>query len=583
MTTSLIDAESLLALEIGSVTTRAVLFDVVEGRYRYLGAGSAPTTAGAPFHNIIDGVRGALNELQQVTGRTFIGADGQLMTPARPDGSGVDACVASLSVGPPLKVLAVGLLEDVSTESAQNLATTTYAQVIETMSLNDRKKTTARLDNILRLRPDLVVVAGGIEKGASQSVLSILESVGLACGVLPKDQRPEVLFAGNSALAKNVKDTLGSLASLQIAPNVRPSLEIEQLTPAQPALSQVFRHVRARQIRGVQDVDRWAGGNLMPSASAFGRTVRYVSMEFPKKGVLGVDVGASATTIASAFAGDLILSVQSKLGLGENLPGILSMCPIEDILRWLPIEVSADRLRDYIYNKSLYPANVPITAEELLIEQALATQAMYLAVRVARKNYPASVHTPLPGLLPAFEPILATGSVLTQAPKRSQALFAIMNALQPTGVTTVALDRNNLASMLGAAAGKNQFLAVQSLDATNFHNLGTIISPVGQANPGTPVLHVRVSMPGGHEASLEVKFGSLEVIPLPMGQSATLRLQPLHRFDVGMGGPGVGGSAVVTGGECGVIIDARGRPIRLLQEPAKRQEQIKKWRAALNL
>jgi hypothetical protein len=30
MTTSLVDAESLLALEIGSVTTRAVLFDVVE-------------------------------------------------------------------------------------------------------------------------------------------------------------------------------------------------------------------------------------------------------------------------------------------------------------------------------------------------------------------------------------------------------------------------------------------------------------------------------------------------------------------------------------------------------------------------
>jgi hypothetical protein len=581
MTTSLVDAESLLALEIGSVTTRAVLFDVVEGRYRYLGAGSAPTTAGAPFHNIIDGVRNALNQLQEVSGRTFIGADGQLMIPARPDGTGVDACVATLSVGPPLKVLAVGLLEDVSTESAQNLATTTYAQVIETMSLNDRRKTTARLDNILRLRPDLIIVAGGIEKGASQSVLSILESVGLACGVLPKEQRPEVLFAGNSALVKDVQQTLGTLASLQVAPNVRPTLDIEQLTPAQPALAQVFRHVRARQIRGVQEVDLWTGRKLMPSAMAFGRTIRYVSMEFPKKGVLGVDVGASATTIASAFAGDLILSVQSRLGLGENLPGILSLCNPDDILRWLPIELSADKLRDYIYNKSLYPASVPITEEELLIEHALATQAMYLAVRQARKSYPSSVHAPLPGLLPSFEPIIATGSVLTQAPKRGQALLTLLNALQPTGVTTIALDRNNLAAMLGAASGKNQYLAVQSLDATNFYNLATVISPVGQANPGTPVLHVRMTLPGGHETSREVKFGALEVLELPTGQTATLRLQPLHRFDVGMGGPGVGGNAVVTGGECGVIIDARGRPIRLNQEPPMRMEQIKKWRAVL--
>ncbi|MBN2146570.1 MAG: glutamate mutase L [Anaerolineales bacterium] len=581
MTTSLVDAESLLALEIGSVTTRAVLFDVVEGRYRYLGAGSVPTTAGAPFHNIMDGVRGALQELEQITGRTFIGADGQLTTPAQPDGTGVDACVASLSVGPPLKVLAVGLLEDVSTESAQNLATTTYAQVIETMSLNDRKKTTARLDNILRLRPDLVVVAGGIEKGASKSVLSILESVGLACGVLPKEQRPEVLFAGNSALVKEVQQTLGTLASLQVAPNVRPTLDIEQLTPAQPALAQVFRHVRARQIRGVQDVDLWTGGKLLPSAMAFGRTIRYISIEFPKKGVLGVDAGASATTIASAFAGDLILSVQSKLGLGENLPGILSLCNPEDILRWLPIDIPAERLRDYIYNKSLYPASIPATEEQLLIEHALATQAIYLAVRQARKGYPASVRAPLPGLLPPFEPIIATGSVLTQVPRRSQALMILLNALQPTGVTTIALDRNNLASMLGAAAGKNHYLTVQSLDATNFYNLGTIISPIGQANPGTPVLHVRISLPGGHETTREVKFGTLEILELPMGQTATLRLQPLHRFDVGMGGPGVGGSAVVTGGECGVIIDARGRPIRLHNEPGRRQEQIKRWNTAL--
>ena len=583
MTTSLIDAESVLAFDIGSVTTRAMLFDVVEGRYRYLGTGTAPTTAGAPFHDIIGGIRNALDQLQQITGRTFIGGNGKLLMPAQPDGSGVDACVASLSVGPPLRVLAVGLLEGISTESAQNLATTTYAQVIETMSLNDRRKTVDRLDAILRLRPDLIVVAGGIVGGASQSVLSILESIGLACGVMAKDQRPEVLFAGNSALVKDVQETLGSLASLQIAPNVRPSLEVEQLTPAQPALTQVFRHVRARQIPGVQEIDLWTGGRLFPSATAFGRTIRYVSMEFPKKGVLGVDVGASATTIASAFAGDLILNVQSKLGLGENLPGILSMCAPEDILRWLPFDLSADKLCDYIYNKALYPATIPVTEEALYIEQALATQAIYLASRLARKNYPPHISSPLPGLLPWFEPVIATGSVLTQAPKRGHAVLTLLNGLQPTGVTTIALDRNNLASLVGAVAGKNHYLAIQLLDATNFYNLGTIISPIGQAKPGTPIMQVRITYANGHEASQEIKFGTLTVLELPVGQSATLRLQPLHRFDVGMGGPGVGGNAVVTGGVCGVIIDARGRPIRMNNEPGRRREQVKKWYGMLSI
>lgn len=583
MTTSIVNAESLLALEIGSVNTRAVLFDVVEGRYRYLGVGTAPTTASAPFRNILEGVRLALQQLEQVTGRTFIGADGQLIKPTQPDGSGVDACAACLSVGPPMKVLAVGLLEDFSSESAKNLANTTYAQVIDTMSLNDHKKTSTRLDSILRLRPDLIVLAGGIEEGASKSVLSILESVGLACGIVPKDQRPEVLYAGNSALVNDVKSTLRSISSLQIAPNVRPTWDIEQLTPAQPALAQAFRHVRARQMRGVAEVDMWTGNTLLPSSMAFGRIIRYVSKEFPKKGVLGVDVGASATTIASAFAGDLILSVQSDLGIGENLPGILTLCNPEDIIRWLPIEISADKLQDYIHNKSLHPGNIPITEEELMIEHALATQAIYLAIRKALKSYPASVKSPLPGLLPLFEPIIATGGVLTQAPKRGQALMILLNALQPTGVTTMALDRNNLASLLGAAAGKNQYLTIQSLDAANFYNLGTIISPIGQAKIGTPILQVRMTYADSHEIIREVRFGTLEVLDLPRGQTAKLRLQPLHRFDVGMGGPGVGGNAVVTGGEFGVIIDARGRPIRLHREPGKRQEQIMKWRTVFGI
>jgi hypothetical protein len=578
MTTSLIDAESLLAFDIGSITTRAILFDVVEGRYRYLGTGTAPTTAGDPYHDISEGVRMALDQLQEITGRTLFGADG-LIVPSQADGSGIDKCVATLSVGPPLKIVAVGLLEDISAASAQNLATTTYARVVETMSLNDRRKTVARLDTIYRIRPDLIVISGGTENGASRSVMALLEGIGLACTILPKEQRPAVLFAGNSALAGEVQNMLGNVTSLQVAPNVRPTLEIEQLTPAQPALAQVFRIVRARQIRGVQEVDLWTNGRLMPTATAFGRTIRYISKEYAKtkKGVLGIDVGASATVVASGFAGDLLLSVQSCMGLGDNLPCMLDLCSPEDILRWMPVEVAEDYLRDYIHNKALYPASLPVTPEELAIEQALACQAIHLAVKQAQKSYPSGISGSGQNLLPWFEPIIASGSVLTQAPTRGQALLTLLNAVQPTGVTTIALDRNNLAAALGAAAGVNQFLTIQSLDATNFLNLGTVISPVGVASVGTPVLQVRMSYADGHESNLEIKAGALEVIPLPMGQFGSLHLQPLHRFDVGMGGPGRGGSVKVMGGVFGVVIDARGRPLRLLSDPVRRREVFKKW------
>jgi len=174
MPSSLVSADSLLAIDVGASTTRALLFDVVDGRYRFLAAGSAVTTANAPFKDIGEGVRRALDQLAEISGRLLLRDDGSIIIPSSPDGSGVDALVATISLGEPLKVIALGLLEDVSLESARRLAATTYTTVIETLSLNDRRKQDARIDLILRTRPDLVIAAGGTEGGADRSIKELL-------------------------------------------------------------------------------------------------------------------------------------------------------------------------------------------------------------------------------------------------------------------------------------------------------------------------------------------------------------------------------------------------------------------------
>lgn len=584
MSNSLIDADSVLAIEIGTVSTRVILFDVVEGRYRFLGQGSVPTTLSAPSNDVSVGVKAALDQLHDITGRVLFDAEGQIIIPSQPNGSGVDACVATVSVGPPLKVVAIGLLEDVSAESAKNLASTTYAHVVDTMSLNDHRDTVARLDTILQYQPDLIIVAGGIEGGATKGVLDLLEAVGLACYLIPKEQRPEVLYAGNSALVKDVQEAIGTLVNLHTAPNVRQSYESEQLTPSQPALTQIFRLVRSRQMRGIEEVDEWTSTHLMPAATAFGRIVRFISKEYANthKGVLGIDVGASATTVASAFGGDLRLSIYPGLGLGENIPEILDLCTISDIMRWVAVDVSDKYVRDYLYNKAIYPTSLPVTPEELATEQAIACQAMHLAVKQASKSYPPNLPGSKAGLLPWFEPIIASGSVLTKAPANNQTVMMILNGLQPTGVTTIALDRNNLAAVLGSIAGVTPLLTVQSLDTANFVNLCTIISAIGNAPPATPILRVRLTNDDGIKSEQEVIQGTLVMIKLPPGQVGELHLTPLHRFDVGMGGPGRGGTVKVIGGILGVVIDARGRPLRMPAEPSRRRNLLTSWLTSIS-
>lgn len=578
MQSSLHDAESLLAIDVGEIATRAVLFDVVEGRYRFLAVGSAPTTAGAPYHDIGEGMRLAIRRLEEVTGRRLLGEDERLILPGAADGSGVDALAASLSAGAPLRLAVIGLLEDLSLESARRLAATTYAQVVETLSLNDRRRAEARVDAILSLRPDVVLIAGGTDEGASQSVLRMVEALRMACQLLPKEQRPEVLFVGNQALAEAVRNSLAGLASLRVAPNVRPALDFEWVESAQKELVEVFRDVRLRQIGGVAELNALAGRQLLPTAAAFGRIVRFLSKVYdPAKGVLGIDVGASATTVAAAFVGELTLGVYPQLGLGKGLPGLLQHNTLEQVTRWLPLEVGDEYVRDYVHNKALYPASLPASAEELAIELALARQAIQTAVALASPGFRKRSRAPYTGILPWFEPVVAAGSVLTRAPSPAHAAMVLLDALQPSGVTTLVLDQSNLAALLGSAASINPVLAVQVLESNTFLSLGTVISPVANVRPGVPVLRVRATYESGDEIKLEVKQGALEILPLPMGQSARLYLQPLHRSEVGMGGAGRGGSVRVMGGALGVVIDARGRPLPLPEDSGRRRELLKKW------
>ncbi len=581
MPTSLIDADSMLAIDVGGVNTRAVLFDVVDGRYRFMALGTAPTTANAPYHDISEGVRAALDRLQIIAGRTLVGPDERLIIPSTIDGKGVDSIVATLSAGPPLQVVALGLLEDVSLDSACRLATTTYAKVIDRISLNDHRKPEARMDTILRLRPNLILAAGGTEGGASQSVIKLLESVGLACYLIPENQRPEVLFTGNQALQEEIKSTLGKITPLRFAPNLRPSLEVEQLEAAQSYLAGMFRSVRARQIPGVSELNTWAGGGLLPSATAFGRVIRYLrtlSKESdPNRGVFGIDVGASATTVAASFSGEVNLGVYPYLGLGEGLVDFLERTRVEEIIRWLPMVATESLVREYICTKALYPASLPVTAEDLAFEQALARQAMRVAVRNISPSFPARIKHYGDELLPWFEPIIASGSVLSKAPSLAQSLLMILDGVQPTGITTVWLDQNHLMPALGAAAAVNPLLAVQVIDSSTFLNLGTVITPLSNARTGTPVLKLAMTADSGTETTLEVRQGSLDMLPLPFGQSARLQVTPLHGSDVGMGRPGRGGGVRVVGGALGLVIDARGRPLKLGTDPERRAEAFKKW------
>ncbi|MCX8062409.1 MAG: glutamate mutase L, partial [Anaerolineales bacterium] len=256
MPVSFVKADSLLGLDIGTVTTRASLFDVVDARYRYLGSGEAPSTVNAPYHDLSEGVHQAVDRLQQITGRVLLDEEAKLIVPSRADGNGVDLVVATVSAGPPLRAIVVGLLADVSLESALNLLSTTYTQVVDQIHLGDHRNLQDRLNRILQSQPDLIVVSGGTEGGAQRAVMQMLEPVGLACLLSNEDNRPYVLYVGNTAIHEQVKSTLGSLGTLVLSSNIRPSLDLEQLEVAKLDLMSACRQIYSARMPGFYEIDQ---------------------------------------------------------------------------------------------------------------------------------------------------------------------------------------------------------------------------------------------------------------------------------------------------------------------------------------
>ena len=395
---------------------------------------------------------------------------------------------------------------------------------------------------------------------------------------MPKDKRPEILFAGNQEMAEAVRETLQPLSSgFQTTSNIRPSVATEDLHSARTALAKSFIDIRKKQIPGIDALDMWAGGRTLPSAFAEGRIVHLLSKLYDaEKALLSVNLGASATTFSIGYNNQLQTKIYPHLSMGTSVSELLNYSTVEDIAQWMSIETSVKSINDYIYTKALYPNSIPATKEDLQIEQALGRESLRVATKNTLKKLSDDMPTLKKGLLPLFEIILAGGSVLSNAPTFGQSLLILLDALQPTGVTTITLDKNNLLPALGATADINSILPVQALETGAFINLATVVSPVSSARYGSNILKVSLQRSDGSVSTEEIKQGGFKLFPLRIGETAELSLQPLRRTNIGRGA-GKKITTKVSGSALGIVLDGRGRPLDLTSDDVRRRELIKKW------
>ena len=574
--------ESILIADCGSTTTKVVMLDTVQGQYHFIAYAESPSTVNEPWEDVSVGVIDAIREIEKVTGQTFLDRNNKLITPERGDGSGIDRFLAVSSAAEPLRVILAGLVRDVSLESARRAALSTYADIIDLISLEQAPGQSEpyndddRINAIWHKSPEAILVVGGTDGGATEPIVHILRDVIRVALYLMRNNAPHIIYAGNTALRELVAKAFGSLTSVQTVANVRPLPDAENIGPASEELEVLFINKKMAYLPGMNVLTSWTPSVILPTARASDYVIRFCERVWQSsKPALGIDIGSASITLNVCHNQQPLTTVRTDLGVGYGLTGLLECAEMSDIVRWLPFEMSESQAREQLLYKALRPNSIPQTRQDLLLIHAAAREAVRLTLEDAWPGWPWR----LDGheyMIPPCEPIIASGSLLARAPSHGYATLVLLDALQPLGISTLYLDEHNLVPSLGAAGAMDPLITVQTLRNNGLTFLGTVIVPVGQARPGDTVLTVR---PTGQasEVKIDIKRGELKAIPLPsLKPGETCELIPARGIDIGQG---KGKSHIIEykGGTVGLIIDARGRPLELHPKAQIRREHLDRW------
>ncbi len=595
--------QSILATDCGSTTTKAILIELVNGEYRLRFRGEAPTTVEAPFEDVTRGVLNAVMEVEELSNRILLDGD-EIITPQQGD-KGVDIYVSTSSAGGGLQMMVAGVVKSMSGESAERAALGAGSIVMDVLASNDGRKPHEKITRIRQLRPDMILLSGGIDGGTIKHVVELAEILKAANPQprLGRDYKLPVIYAGNNKASDEIKKTIEKQTDLTLVENIRPVLERENLNPSRDKIHDLFMEHVMQQAPGYKKLMTWTDAPIMPTPGAVGSLIEMIAAK-ENIAVVGVDIGGATTDIFSVFQGQFNRTVSANLGMSYSICNVLAEATLENVLRWVPFEIDEKELTNRIGNKMIRPTTVPQSMDELKIEQAIAREALRLSF-IQHKSFAVNLNGVQKErtISDAFEQsdsglslvdmmdldlLVGSGGVLSHAPRREQSTRMLIDAFLPEGITQLAVDSIFMMPQLGVLVNIDQQDLAENahkaaLDVFNkdcLVRLGTCIAPVGNAKPDALMLTGELTMPDGSNQQVELHQGQLLSIPADY-EAIKATLRPAKGFDIGAG-KSEEISTTIYGGVVGLVFDGRGRPFNLPVEKDKRIEDLTAWSNAMN-
>ncbi|MCE5236967.1 glutamate mutase L [bacterium] len=598
------EPEIILATDCGSTTTKAILIEKRGDEYRLAVRGEAPTTVEAPFEDVTVGVLNAVAEVEELSGRKLVEGRG-IRRRARTGqqdaggptahGDGTDLYLSTSSAGGGLQIVVVGLVRRMTAESAERAALGAGAIVMDVLALDDGRLPHERIERLRQLRPDMVLISGGVDGGEQRRVVEMAEIVAAANpeARLGAKYKLPVIYAGNMDNREAIEKILGPVTALSQVDNLRPTPERENLPPTRGEIQDLFLHHVMAQAPGYANLVPWTDADIMPTPAAVGNIMQTIA-EAEGINIVGVDIGGATTDVFSVFGGRFNRTVSANLGMSYSISNVLAEAGAANIMRWLTAEHDPEALGQSIRNKMIRPTTIPQQMEGLKVEQAVAREALRLAFDQHRllatglkgvqreRDISEAFSTEVTGEtfinMMDLDLLVGSGGVLSHTPRRAQAAMMMVDAFLPEGLTRLAVDSIFMMPQLGVLANVLPEAARQVFEKDCLIHLGLCVAPVGQGKPGAECLKLTLDA-GEHSGQLTVPCGGMGLLPLPEGVQGMLTIEAVRGFDLGQG-RGRSATVPVTGGVVGIIGDARGRPVVWPKE-ADRAATVRRWQQAL--
>ena len=431
----------VLVAEIGSTTTVVNAFSNMATDPVFVGQGQAPTSVAEGDVRI--GLNGAISDLSKSLGVDQVTYDELLATSSAAGG---------------LKMTVHGLVYDMTAKAAKEAALGAGANIHMVTAGKMRR---SDVKHLLEIKPNIVLIAGGVDYGESDTALYNAEIIAKL------DLEVPVIYAGNIVNHDDMIDIfeeVGKRHLLYIVDNVYPKIDMLNVEPTRKVIQDVFEEhiVHAPGMAHVRDL---VNGPIIPTPGAVMEASKLLKEELGD--LMTIDVGGATTDIHSVTDGSEEINrilinpepvakrtVEGDLGVYVNMRNIVEIIGLEKLTQ--DLDLSEDQMHKLIEEH----VPIPFTDLQLKFVERMTKEAVLLSADRHAGGFRdlfggSGKKTMAEGKdLTSVKYIVGTGGALTRLPNRVAIMKSIAysnrgNKLLPNTEAQILVDNDYIMASLG--------------------------------------------------------------------------------------------------------------------------------------